>query len=75
MKDISGWSPIDEAPKDGSYQLVYTSACDGLPPFISECSWHPDAGWCTDELRVVTHYLPSAKGALESSYLRGKGSL
>jgi hypothetical protein len=52
-----GWRPIEEAPKDGSIQIVYTAAYEDLPAFISECAWHPDAGWCTCELRVVTHFL------------------
>jgi hypothetical protein len=53
-----GWMPIETAPRDGSEFLAYTAAAHGLPPFVSLCKWHPDAGFCTDELRNVTHWQP-----------------
>lgn len=53
-----GWMPIETAPRDGSAFLAYTAAAHGLPPFVSLCKWHPDAGFCTDELRNVTHWRP-----------------
>lgn len=52
------WNPINTAPTDGTLVWVYTAAFDGLPTFQGPCSYHPDAGWCTDELRHVTHWIP-----------------
>jgi len=25
---------------------------------IGQASYHPDAGWCVDELRQATHWMP-----------------
>lgn len=52
------WRPIKEAPQDGSIQWVYVAPRNGLPGFQCKCAYHPDAGWCADELREVTHYRP-----------------
>lgn len=59
--DLDGpptWALISEAPKyeDGEV-LVWVSPRGGLAGFITWCAWHPDAGWCADELREVTHYM------------------
>lgn len=58
----SGWRPIDTAPKDGSQFIAYSQdlAGCGLPPLISLCAWHDEAGFCTDEIREPTdwHQLP-----------------
>ena len=53
-----GWQPIETAPKDGSLIIVRTDTREGLPAFATVCRWHPDAGWCVDELREVTHWMP-----------------
>jgi hypothetical protein len=56
-----GWQPIETAPKDGGEIIVYsqdTTGSTGLSPFVSLCAWHPDAGFCTCELRAVTHWMP-----------------
>lgn len=52
------WRPIESAPKDGTPVLVWVAAAHGLDPFITRCAWHDDAGWCADELREVTHWMP-----------------
>lgn len=52
------WRPISEAPKDGTVVLVWAAPFQDLPGFQSTASYHPDAGWCVDELREVTHFLP-----------------
>ena len=51
--------PIAEAPKDGSMFLAYSQdlSGNGLTPFWSGCSWHEDAGFCTDEIREPTHFI------------------
>jgi len=53
-----GWRPIETAPTDGTPVWTYTAEREGLPAFQSTCAYHPDAGWCTDELRYVTHWRP-----------------
>ena len=53
----SPWSPIETAPRDGTLVLVYAPAVYGLKSIISVAAWHDDAGWCIDELRVVTHWM------------------
>jgi len=52
------WQPIETAPKDGTCVLVFVAARDDLPSFVTTCAWHKDAGWCADELRSVTHWMP-----------------
>ena len=52
------WQPIATAPADGTFVFVYAAARDGLPAFVTWASYHPDAGWCVDELREVTHWRP-----------------
>lgn len=52
------WRPIETAPQDGSEVIVYASAVQDLQSFICQCAWHPDAGYCVDELRQVTHWIP-----------------
>ena len=56
VEDI--WYPIATAPKDGTVVWVYVAERDLLPAFQCICSYHPDAGWCVDELREVTHWRP-----------------
>lgn len=51
---LADWMPInDHTPKDHPI-LVYAPAREGLPPIISICQWHPDAGFCICELRQPT---------------------
>lgn len=55
---IERWRPIATAPTDGTVVWFYTAAAHGLPAFQGPCAYHKDAGWCTDELRPVTHWVP-----------------
>lgn len=50
-----GFLPILIAPRDRKI-WCYTAAAHGLQSFESECEWHPDSGFCTDELRNATHW-------------------
>ena len=52
------WQPIETAPKDGREVWVYADGREELPSFQCVCAYHPDAGWCADELREVTHWMP-----------------
>ena len=55
------WRDIATAPRDGREIVAYSqdvSGTTGLNPFVSLCAWHPDAGFCTCELREVTHWMP-----------------
>lgn len=56
--EASGWQPIDTAPRDGTLLWVYVAPYSGLPGFQTTCAYHPDAGFCADELREVTHWKP-----------------
>jgi hypothetical protein len=51
------WQPIDSAPKDGSEIIVYAPSVHGLPSMVSKCAWHPDAGFCIDELRQPEYWI------------------
>lgn len=53
-----GWQPIETAPRDGTTVWVYVAARQGLPAFQTWCAYHPEAGWCADELRPITHWVP-----------------
>ena len=53
-----GWQPIETAPRDGRLIVVYAPGRDGLPAIICPCSWHPDAGFCVDEIREPSHWTP-----------------
>jgi hypothetical protein len=56
-----GWQPIETAPRDGTEVIAYSQDVrgnSGLNPFVSLCAWHPDAGFCTCELRDATHWMP-----------------
>ena len=59
--DAQGWRDIATAPRDGREIIAYSQDVRGktpLDPFVSLCAWHPDAGFCTCELREVTHWMP-----------------
>jgi len=63
------WHPIETAPKDGTLFIALSQDLggNGLPPFVSLCSWHSDAGFCTDELREPTHWTPQDIALIESA--------
>lgn len=52
------WRQIETAPLDGSTVLVFAAGRHGLPAFQTTAAYHPDAGWCVDELREATHWMP-----------------
>lgn len=52
------WHPLDTAPTDGTLILVWAPGYSGLPPMYSLCAYHPDAGFCIDELRYPSHWRP-----------------
>lgn len=54
-KQTTGWRPIENAPRNFPV-LVYAAAAHGLPAFQCVAQWHPDGGWCVDELREATHW-------------------
>ena len=54
--DTTGWQPIETAPQDRPI-VVYAPGRDGLHEMASMCRWHPDAGFCIDELREPTHWM------------------
>lgn len=56
------WQPIETAPTDGTRILAYAAAYDDLPAFQTIAAYHPDGGWCVDELREVTHWKPLGEG-------------
>ncbi len=53
---LVGWYPMSMAPKDQEI-LVWCPGRDGLADMFSKCKWHPDAGWCVDELRWPTCWM------------------
>jgi len=52
------WMPIESAPRDGSEFVVYCPPAHGIGHMASLCKWHEDAGFCVDELREPTHWMP-----------------
>lgn len=54
----SDWRPIETAPKDGTLFLTWAPPVQGLPAMFSLCAWHPDAGFCIDELREPMYWWP-----------------
>ncbi len=50
--------PIETAPKDGTTILVYAPPRDGLSFIVCECAYHPDAGFCVDEIRQPELWMP-----------------
>jgi hypothetical protein len=55
---VSEWQPIETAPKDGRLILVWAPAKEGFTSLYSLCRYHPDAGFCIDEIREATHWMP-----------------
>lgn len=58
LKGAERWQPIDTAPTDGTLILVYAPGVQDLDSIICPCAYHPDAGFCVDELREPTHWMP-----------------
>lgn len=55
----AAWRPIEEAKEDQWVWIIaFAPAAHGLPAIVRPCQWHPDAGFCVDELRTVTHWTP-----------------
>lgn len=52
------WQPIETAPKDGKLFLCWAPMYQDLPSMYSLCAWHDEAGFCIDELRQPTHWMP-----------------
>jgi hypothetical protein len=59
------WQPMETAPEDGSLFLVWCPSAHGLPAMYSLCAWHPSAGFCVDELRTPSHWMPLPTAPLE----------
>ena len=58
MQEVKAiWREIEHAITDGRMYWVYVAAAHGLPAFQCACAYHPDAGWCADTLREVTHFM------------------
>ncbi len=51
------WQHIDSAPKD-RWIFVYAAPYFELEGFVCVCHWHPDAGFCVDELREAVAWMP-----------------
>lgn len=60
------WQPIETAPKDKEI-WVFAPKREGLSAMQSICKWHPDAGFCIDEIRFVTHWMPLPQPPSEES--------
>ena len=54
----SVWQPIETAPMDGTRIVTYSPSYEGLAELFCVAAYHPDAGWCVDELRHPTHWQP-----------------
>ena len=52
------WQDISSAPRDGTPILVFAPSRDGLPDLMAVSKYHPDAGFCIDEIRFETHWHP-----------------
>lgn len=54
---VQGWQPIEAAPTDRLI-LVYCPSYQGLNAIVCCCQWDEDAGFCVDELRSPSHWMP-----------------
>lgn len=54
---MTDWQPIETAPRDGTEIVVWCDGVQDLPPLASLCAWHPDAGFCVDELREPKYWI------------------
>lgn len=48
--DWAIWKDMREAPKDRKIKVLVAGR-EGLPGFVTTVTWHPDGGFCVDELR------------------------
>lgn len=55
ITNTNPWKLISTAPRDRKI-LVFAPAAHGLPDLITHCEYHPDAGFCVDELREPTYW-------------------
>lgn len=54
------WRPIETAPRDGTEIVVYAPGGKfDLPDIYCRCAWREDAGFCVDELREPTMWVPA----------------
>jgi hypothetical protein len=51
-----GWLRIETAPTDGTPIEVWAPGIQELEPVQCLCVYHPDVGFCVDELREPTHW-------------------
>jgi len=58
LRQLTEWKPIESAPRDGTPIWVWAPPAHGLSAMHSLCAYHPDAGFCIDELRDPTHWRP-----------------
>ena len=58
------WQPITTAPTDGTWIEVYAPGRAGLPPLTCPCAYHPDAGFCVDEIREPAWWRPIGAAAV-----------
>ena len=55
------WRVIDDNTPRDRLIIVYAPGDGFLPDLVCLCQWHPDAGFCVDELRHPTHWMPYEK--------------
>jgi hypothetical protein len=60
------WHPMETAPR-GRPIIVYCPERHGLQAMASICEWHPDAGFCVDELREPTCWTEIPRVALSQT--------
>ena len=58
MTPDNAWRPISQAPQDGTEIIVYCPPAHGLHHMASICAYNEYAGFCVDELRTPTLWLP-----------------
>ena len=68
------WRTMDSAPKNSRIIVYAPGEQYGLPDMVCYCEWHPDAGFCVDELRHPTMWMadpaltsPTAPAASEAT--------
>ncbi|NPD67259.1 hypothetical protein HN018_06690 [Lichenicola cladoniae] len=52
------WLDLRDAPADGTVVEVLAPGREGLSTIICDCAYHPDAGWCVDQVREVMAWRP-----------------
>ncbi len=55
------WQPIEQAPTDGSWVIVFAPPRAGLPAMVTAAQY---AGWCIDEIRKPTLFQPLPIGPI-----------